>query len=136
MNRYLKWKSVLVGSVAFVASHYVEVARWQTWFGGEQAPWFLNDGNRAVLFMMACLFGAALVAGLLWARDARDAVVEGANVAGGAVIAMAVLLFMAPWGPGTLFPIALAIGLLTLVLSTGSASAIVAMFKRRSASSR
>jgi|KBSMisStaDraftv2_1062788.scaffolds.fasta_scaffold2009473_1 hypothetical protein len=136
MNRYLKWKSVLVGGVAFVASHYVEAARWQTWFGGEHAPWFLNDGNRAVLFTMTCLFGAALVAGLLWARDAPDAVVEGANVAGGAAIAMAILLFMAPGGPGTLFPIAIAIGLVTLVVSTGIASALVAMFKRRAASSR
>jgi hypothetical protein len=133
MRRYVKWKSLAIGAAAFVAGHFVEIATWRTWFGGgEHAAWFLNDGNRAVVFMMACLFGAELIAGLLWARDTLDAVADGVNVAAGAVVAMTLLLLSAAWGPGNLFPIAIAIGGCLVLLSTFVASMVVAAFKWRS----
>jgi hypothetical protein len=133
MVRYVKWKSLAIGAATFVAGHFVEVANWQPWFGGgDHAAWFLNDGHHAVLFMMACLFGAELVAGLLWAQDTFDAVVDGINVAAGAVVAMTLLLLTAAWGPGNLFPIAIVIGGLLLLLSTFIASMLVAAFKLRS----
>jgi hypothetical protein len=133
MVRYVKWKSLALGAATFVAGHFVEVTNWGTWFGGAEHPaWFLNDGTRAVVFMMACLFGAELVAGLLWARDTVDAVVDGVNVAAGAILAMTLLLLSAAWGPGNLFPIAIAIGGFLLLLSTCVASLLVAVVKRRS----
>ena len=136
MIRYLEWKSLLVGALAFVAGHYLEAAGWGTWFrGGEHPPWFLNDGNRAVLFMMACMFVTTLITGVLWARGKHDAIVHGGNVTAGAVAAMIVLIFAAPGGPGNLFPIAIVIGGFMLLLSTAAASAIVAAIKRRSVNS-
>jgi len=133
MIQYVRWKSLMLGAATFVAGHFVEVARWESWFGGGgHAVWFLNDGNRAVLFMMGCLFFAALIAGLLWARSTHDAIVHGGNVATGGVAAMTVLIFAAPWGPGNLFPIAIAIGAVILLLSTAVASLIVVAIKRRS----
>jgi hypothetical protein len=131
MIRYARWKALTLGAATFVVSHFIEVAKWRSWFdGGEHAPWFLNDGNRAVLFMMGCVFVATLVAGVPWIRGKGDAVVHGGNVAAGAVIAMTVLIFTAPWGPGNLFPIAIAIGGFLLLLSTFVAAAIVAATKR------
>lgn len=122
----------MLGAVAFVAAHLVTAAKWVPWFGGQDyPPWFLNDGNRAVLFMVACVFVAALTAGVLWARSQREAFVHGINLAAGAVVAMAVVLFTAPSGPGTLFPIALAVGGCILLLSSVLAAMIVAAFKPR-----
>jgi hypothetical protein len=131
MMRYVRWKALTLGALTFVLGHFIEVAKWRSWFeGGEHAAWFLNDGNRAVLFMMGCLFVASLFASVLWARDKGDAFVHGGNVAAGAVIAMTVLIFAAPWGPGNLFPIAIAIGGFMLLLSTFAAALIVAATKR------
>jgi hypothetical protein len=132
MTRSVRWKSLIVGAATFVASHRIEVARWGSWFGGEHAPWFLNDGSRAVLFTTGCLFVATLITGILWARGKQDAIVHGGNVAAGAVVAMTVLVFAAPGGPGNLFPIAIAIGGFIVVLSAAVASVIVAALKPRS----
>ncbi len=129
----MKGTSALLGVVTFVAAHYVEVSRWDAWFGGAaQAPWFLNDGNRAALFMMACVFMATVAAGALWARSARDAIVHGVNLAAGAVTAMIVVLFRLPGGAGTLLPIAIAIGAAMLLGSALIASVLVGLVKSRS----
>jgi hypothetical protein len=133
MIRYVSWKALMLGAATFVACHAIEVARWQTWFdGGEQAPWFLNDGNRAVLFTMGGLFVATLIGGVRWTRRQGDALVHAANVAAGAAIAMTALLVTGPEGPGNLFPIAIAIGAFALLLSSFAAAAIVAAMRRRS----
>jgi hypothetical protein len=131
--RYARWKAVSLGAATFVAAHFIEVAQWSSWFGGGgHAAWFLNDGNRAVLFMGGCLFVATLVSGIPWIRVKADAIVHAANVAAGAVAAMIVLIFLAPWGPSNLFPIAIAIGTSVVVVSTFAATAIVAAAKPRS----
>jgi hypothetical protein len=128
----IRWGSVALGAAVFGASHVVVVLRWQTWFdGGAWAPWFLNDGGRAILFTACCLFVAALAAGLLWARSATDAIVHGVNVAAGAAAAMAFVL-VAFVGMGTIFPIVLASGATIALLSTFLASVLVAIVKPRS----
>ena len=131
--RYARWQALLLGVVTFIAGHYVEAAMWQTWFGGgSHAAWFLNDGTRAVLFMAGCLFVATLAAGLAWTRAPADAIVHAANVAAGAVLALIVLIFAVPRGPGNLFPIAIAIGAGVVVASTFAAAAVVALTRRSS----
>ena len=133
MIRYTRWRGVALGATTFVAGHLIEVAKWRTWFdGGEHAPWFLNDGSRAVLFMAGCLFVVTLAAGIAWTRVKADALVHAANVSGGAIVAMIVLIFLAPWGPSNLFPIAIAIGAGAVFASTFAAAAIVAAVKRSS----
>jgi hypothetical protein len=102
----MRWKCLGLGAAAFLVSHFVEAAMWSSWFGGNAVtPWFLNS-PRAGAFTVVSL---ALVAGFASARDAGEAVVRGVNVGLGATAALLVVLFVV--GPGTLFPIALAIGL-------------------------
>jgi hypothetical protein len=108
----VRWKGLLCGAVAFALAHAVLAAKWTTWFGGtsEHEPWFLNAGNLAVAFPVVCVFLASVAASAVWAgRD--DAPVYGINVAMGATFMMTVALFtVVAGGPGTLFPIAIAIG--------------------------
>ena len=128
----LRWSSLASGGAAFAASHMVVVAKWGTWFdGGAWAPWFLNDGSRAVLLTALCLFCAALVVSLLWGRGVRDSVVHGVNVAIGAFAAMLVVL-VAFVGSGTIFPIVLAAGGMVALVSTLVASGLAAAIKPRS----
>lgn len=104
----IRLKSVVFGGLVFVVTHLVVVSEW-SWMepGRADPPWFLNAG-RAVAFTAVCLFMAgALRSG--WASvDIRGSILEGANVAAGAALAMCAVLVAK--GPGTLFPIALAIG--------------------------
>jgi hypothetical protein len=128
----LRWRSLTIGGAAFAASHVVVVSKWTTWFGGGAwEPWFLNDGGRAVLFTALCLFAAALIVSLLWARGALDSIVHGLNVAAGAAAAMIVVL-AAFVGLGTIFPIVLAAGGLVAFASTFVASVLAAVIGRRS----
>jgi hypothetical protein len=104
----LRWKGVISGALSFVAAHLVETAAWRQWFdpAGQYGPWFLNSG-RAVAFTAGCLLlGGA--ASAIRSSDRRAAFAQGVSVAAGACVAMAVVLFAT--GPGTLFPIVLAIG--------------------------
>jgi hypothetical protein len=91
----------VAGLLTFVAAHEVEVLKWAAWFGSVHDPWFLNSG-RAVAFTMACLFVSSLIAG--WFR------LSGFMFAAGATTAMIVVLFLKEGGPGTIFPIVIAIG--------------------------
>jgi hypothetical protein len=112
----IRWKSVLLGAIAFLAAHMIESAAWTTWFHGEYAPWFLNSG-RAVAFTAGLLLIIGLVAGIntvAW----RDSMITAGNVLAGAVAAMIVVLFAV--GPGTLFPIAIVIGVAVLGVSTAA----------------
>lgn len=100
-----------VGAAAFGVAHVVIVAAWRTVFAvaGDDAPWFLNSG-RAVAFTAACLFFAALIFTAV-ARARRDRwLLAAAHLAAGAMVAMAAVLAMI--GPGTIFPVALAVGAL------------------------
>jgi len=105
----IRWKSAALGAAVFGAAHLVLSARWREWFqpGGDFPPWFLNSG-RAVALTAALLFMAGVVVGLTTRGPARESIVAGGNLAGGAIVAMCVVLAFT--GPGTLFPIALTIG--------------------------
>ena len=105
----IRWKSAALGASVFSAAHLVLTARWREWFqpGGDFPPWFLNSG-RAVALTAALLFMAGIVVGLTTRGPARESIVAGGNLAGGAIVAMCVVLALS--GPGTLFPIALTIG--------------------------
>lgn len=115
----IRVKALVLGGAAFLVSHAVERAAWRSMFAPASAvePWFLNSG-RAVAFTAACLFIAALVGS---AADARShpgrasAGASAANAAVGAWLAMAAVL--AAIGPGTIFPIALAVGALVAVVA-------------------
>jgi hypothetical protein len=89
----------MIGSLTFVAAHFIEVAMWSIWFGGAHEPWFLNSG-RAIVFTLACQFGASLIAGILRLR--------GLAIAVGGVTAMTIVL--AAGGGSTIFPIVLTAG--------------------------
>jgi hypothetical protein len=105
----IRWKSAALGAAVFGAAHLVLTARWREWFqpGGDFPPWFLNSG-RAVALTAALLFMAGVVVGLTTRGPVRESIVAGGNLAGGAIVAMCVVLALT--GPGTLFPIALTIG--------------------------
>ena len=113
----MRWKSAALGAAVFVAAHLVLMAGWREWFqpGGDYPPWFLNSG-RAVALTAASLFGAGVVVGLATGGAARESMVAGGNLAAGAIVVMCVVLALT--GPGTLFPIALAIGAGIAVLSS------------------
>lgn len=128
----IRWGPLAIGGATFGASHLIVSMKWQEWFdGGAWAPWFLNDGGRAMLFTGSCLFVAALVAGLRWAHGTADAIVNGVNVAAGAALAMAFVL-VAFVGAGTIFPIVLVNGATIAFVSTFFASVLVAIVKPRS----
>jgi hypothetical protein len=112
----IRWKSLTLGAVAFLASHALESANWSAFDpGAAYSPWFLNSG-RAVVFTAACLLAAAAIEGIVAASTWRDAIVRGGNIAAGAFVAMCIVLLAR--GPGTLFPIALALGGLVAAASS------------------
>jgi uncharacterized membrane protein (UPF0136 family) len=111
----IRWRSAVLGAVVFVTAHLVLMARWREWFqpGGDFPAWFLNS-SRAMAWTGALLFIAGALVG--FARGgSRDAIVAGGNLAGGATVAMCVVLALT--GPGTLFPIALTIGAAVIVFN-------------------
>jgi hypothetical protein len=104
----------ICGAAAFGSAHAIEVAQWHGWFQGEYEPWFLNSG-RAILFTLGCIAIASMLVALL-SRPGR--VVRGITVGGGAVAAMAYVMFFTGPGPGTLFPIAFVAGASVLLASS------------------
>lgn len=103
-----------IGMLAFVAAHVIEVAMWRAWFGGEHEPWFLNAGSAAG-FTLGCVFIASGVASM---RGGSTRPGRGVTLALGAFAAMAVVLFLKEGGPGTIFPIVLAVGGVFLLISS------------------
>jgi len=102
----IKPKLLFLGAATFLAAHGVEATAWSRWFYGVYAPWFLNSG-RAVAFTTASLMAVAAIVAIV-SNSRLPWLVAGLNLAAGAVGAMIVVLFAV--GPGTLFPIAIAIG--------------------------
>jgi hypothetical protein len=103
VNRAATHRAVgfVAGLLTFAAAHEVEVLKLTAWFGGAHEPWFLNSG-RAVAFTMACLCVSSLIAGRLR--------LSGVMFAAGAATAMTAVLFLKQGGPGTIFPIVIAVG--------------------------
>jgi hypothetical protein len=104
----IRWKSVAFGAVAFLSGHALEVAEWPSFAPASPfKPWFLNSGRAAAL-IAAWLFTAAAIEGIAARSPWREAISRGWNIALGATLAMGAVLYAS--GPGTLAPIALAIG--------------------------
>jgi hypothetical protein len=120
----------IAGGVAFAAAHAIEASHWSDWFEGQYAPWFLNSG-RALLFTVAVV---ALISVAIGALNRAQRPVRGIAIGGGACAAMAVLLFLSP-GPGTIFPIVLAVGGVAL-LGSSIAGAWAGTVIRRKAGAR
>jgi len=112
----IRWKNAVLGAVVFVAAHLVLTVGWREWFlpGGDFPPWFLNSG-RAVVLTAVLLFIAGAFVGLTTRGARRESLVASGNLSAGAIVAMCVVLALT--GPGTLFPIALAIGAGVIVFS-------------------
>jgi hypothetical protein len=111
--------AIAAGAAAFGFAHAIEAAAWRAVFApaGDYVPWFLNSG-RAVALTAACLCLVSLAHALLVKskRDQLPSVIG--NLVVGAVGAMVAIL--AVNGPGTLFPIAIAIGGLIAAVSCAS----------------
>jgi len=114
----IEWKGIVLGGAGFVAAHLIEVGAWPSFDpAGAATPWFLNAG-RATAFTAATLLCAGVIDSAAASSSTQRPIVRGCSIAAGAVIAMTIVLFVK--GPGTLFPIALAIGAaIALVSSVG-----------------
>jgi len=110
-------KNLMLGGAAFLAAHGLEVYRWRDWFDASNkfGPWFLNSGS-AIMLTSATVAAAAALSAMLWARSGRRASRQSLEVGGGAALAMAITLFVI--GPGSIFPIVLAIGTMVLTVSS------------------
>jgi hypothetical protein len=108
----MRWKTVGLGALAFLVAHIVVRAAWP-WLDAERghSPWFLNAGG-GVAATVGVLFVAAALRSGVAAMNRRAAVQQGVDFAVGAVAEMVMVLFVI--GPGTLFPIAIAIGAVTI----------------------
>lgn len=114
------------GGVAFAAAHAIEASHWSDWFHGSYEPWFLNSG-RAMLFTMAML---GLTSVTIAALNRSSLPIRGIAIGSGAFVTMAVVLFASP-GPGTLFPIVLAIGGAALLCSSVAGAWVGAVIRRK-----
>jgi hypothetical protein len=104
----------VAGVLAFWAAHVVERAHWTDWFHGEFDPWFLNSGLAIAATVGAVALASAVVAALAGASRA----VSGLSVAAGAFMAMTLVLFLKPAGPGTIFPIVMVAGGVLLLVAS------------------
>jgi hypothetical protein len=104
--------AIVVGAATFLIAHFIESRTWQS-FGGNHAPWFLNSG-RAVAFTAACFFVVAVAVGIV--ADRTRFLQNGVFLAVGGALASAFVLWRL--GPGTLFPIAIGVSALILVISS------------------
>ena len=111
---------VIVGILSFLALHWYEVRHWETMFGGQHEPWFLNSG-RSVAFTAGGLFVVALTWGAIargsWPDIFRDAI----GLLLGVGIAMTTIVVNLG---STLFPIVLGIGLSITGVAIGAGLAI------------
>jgi hypothetical protein len=107
------WQAAVVGAVIFVAAHATEVA---AQIGGSD-PWFISSLPPALL-TSGVMFIAAFAIG--WRRPHRlvDAFVAGVSLAAGAALPLVITLFIHPGGPGNLFPLAIAVGIALLTITS------------------
>jgi ABC-type Fe3+-siderophore transport system permease subunit len=91
---------VAIGMGTFAITQWVLMAKWTTWFHGQDEPWFLNTTS-ASQFTLTCFFVVSLIA--------RACHRSGGSIWVGAVIAMIVVMCVPP-GPGILWPIAMVLG--------------------------
>jgi hypothetical protein len=94
---------ITIGLLTFAGTHTIEATMWNVWFGGVHRPWFLNSGS-ALAFTVLCLFAVSLIAGRFR--------ISGPMIAGGAFIAMALIMFLREGGAGDIFPLVLVAGAL------------------------
>jgi len=104
----------IAGALAFWAAHAVERAHWADWFHGEYDPWFLNSGRAMAATVAAVAVTSAVVAAL----GGASSNVRGLAIGAGAFVAMTLVLFLKPAGPGTIFPIVMVVGGALLVLGS------------------
>jgi hypothetical protein len=123
----LRWPSLAVGVLTFVAAHAVEVVMWTSWFGGEWRPFFMNAGS-AVAFTCGSFLLAGFLAGVV-ATDRLDALIHAGNLTAGGAVAMTFILFLN--GPGTLFPIAIVVGIYILGFGSYLGALLTLPFKAR-----
>ena len=110
-----EWKSHVVplvaGGLAFAVAQVWLLAT-STGSGTPDPGWFLND-QQAGLSVLATV---ALVSALVAAFRTTRWLASGATFTAGAVVAMTIVLFAI--GPGTIFPIVIAVG--TVVLAAAA----------------
>lgn len=109
----IRWTLVLIGAATFLAAHAIEVA---ADIGGND-PWFISTAPSA-LFTAAAMIAAGLLVGAWKGGTYPDAYVSAMALTAGAAVPLVVTLFSHPNGPGNLFPIALAIGVVLLAFAS------------------
>jgi hypothetical protein len=120
----LRWPSLALGALTFMAAHAGEVVIWTSWFGGVQ-PFFMNSG-RALAFTGGGFLVAGLLAGVV-ATDRRDALIQAGNLTAGGGVPMTFIIFGN--GPGTLSPIAIVAGIYVLGLASYLGALLTLPFK-------
>jgi len=113
----MNWRYPLVGAVTFVGFHQTLTAAWPTWFqGGGHSPWFLNAFD-AVLVAAALFFIVGLiVSAAIPEPRVEDAALGACQLVAGATVPMIATLALLPEGPGNLAPIAVAVGIIVLLI--------------------
>ena len=109
-----RWSDFAFGALTFGGVHAIEVMRWTAWFGGVHEPWFLNSGS-ATVFTLVCVAAAS---GIVALSSASVPSVRGITFGAGACAAMTAVLIMKQGGPGTIFPIVMAVGGLFILMSS------------------
>jgi hypothetical protein len=110
----IRWRTVSAGAAMFVAAHLLVRAEWLRLGGGADVPWFLNAGW-AVAATMVLFVLAGLIAGIV-TTSLPDAAISGCYVSAGATLALTIVLFSI--GPGTIFPIVIAVGTIAITVAT------------------
>jgi hypothetical protein len=106
----IKWWIVVLGALTFFGLHEGLLAGWSWFQPASPVPaWFTNSASAVVVTVAIFAIVSALVSGFS-ARRREETLAIAANITGGAVAMMLLLLFRQPWGPGDLFPIAIVIG--------------------------
>ena len=108
-----------VGAGVFAAAQFALFASSGEPGATDASGWFLNRGLN-VLVMMSAM--AAAAAGVTLAATSVPAWYSAGAVAAGAVVVMAATLFTI--GPGSIFPIVIAVGALVLAIASGAGALI------------
>ena len=128
----LRWTSLTLGGLTFMAAHAVEAVMWTSWFGGVGQPFFMNSGQ-AVTLTGGGFLVAGFVAGAV-ARDRRGALIHAGNLTAGGGVSMTFIIFRD--GPGALFPIAIVAGIYILGLGSYLGALLTLPFKAQAGGGR